>query len=347
VTDLHDLPSRLLAWYAAHARALPWRVEVTPYRTWVSEIMLQQTRVETVIPYFERFMVRFPTVEALAEAPVEDLLGMWAGLGYYSRARNLHAAARQVVTLGGFPCTAQDLRGLRGVGPYTAAAIASIASGQDVAAVDGNVRRVVSRLAGLADGRVDDVAQRLVPPGQAGAFNQALMDLGATLCLPRNPACDRCPVSDGCAAHREGLEEAIPPPRKVQPPRPVRAVCAAWERDGVLLVVRNPTPGLLGGLWDLPGGLLEGAETVEDGTTRLLGERLGLHAAVTSTLGTVDHVFTHLCWHGTVVRVEASGAPKCAFYPEIRWVDPWGVRALPLSRLAEKVLAVLNARVDA
>ena len=335
--------SLLLTWYASEARSLPWRDEVSAYRTWISEIMLQQTRVETVIPYFQRFMARFPTVEDLAAAPVEDVLLRWAGLGYYARARNLHAAARQVVDRGGFPQTVDGLSALKGIGPYTAAAIASIAFGVDALAVDGNVRRVVARVLGISAESVASKGKNLLPPGRAGDFNQALMDLGAAICLPRKPSCGICPVIEVCVARQQGLEEVIPPPRKVRPPRPVRAVAGVWETPEGVLMVRHAEMGLLGGLWDLPGGRLEEGEADEAGLKRIFRERLGVDIALGVPLGVVEHVFTHLRWTAVVMRVRAPGTrlPLSQFYLDARFVPFDALHTLALSRLAEKTVALI------
>ena len=202
----------LLAWYDVHRRTLPWRDDVSPYRTWISEVMLQQTRVDTVLPYFARFMSRFPTVEALAEAPSDEVMSMWAGLGYYSRARNMHRAAQEIVRLGAFPSTLPGIRALPGVGEYMAGAIGSIAFGLDEAAVDGNLHRVLSRLHASPGRRKDmwALAEGHLPSGRAGDFNQALMDLGSQICTARKPRCPSCPISTHCTSHAEDSVSLYP-----------------------------------------------------------------------------------------------------------------------------------------
>ncbi|MEN9785707.1 MAG: A/G-specific adenine glycosylase, partial [Pseudomonadota bacterium] len=249
----------LLAWYRAHRRRMPWRDAVSPYRTLVSEVMLQQTRVETVIPYFERFVATWPDFEALAAAPLADVLARWSGLGYYRRARMLHAAAQAVVAQGGVPRTPDGLRALPGVGPYTAGAVGSIALGLDMALVDGNVERVLCR----HDARPEPPAtirralwaraESLVPPGEAGDHNQALMELGATVCTPTSPACGRCPLARGCA----GRAEPARYPARVAKRAVPEAHChvARVVEDGAVLLVRRAGTGLLGGLWELPGSV--------------------------------------------------------------------------------------------
>ncbi len=255
------LAEQLLRWYARCRRDLPWRRTRDPYRIWISEVMLQQTRAEAVVPYYRRFLGAFPTVQALAAASEQEVLRVWAGLGYYARARNLLRAAREVVRRGAFPATAAEWRKLPGVGRYTAAAVASIAFGQDELALDSNVLRVGLRLVGLRASPAEAAARRAVeaalravlPAGRAGDFNQALMDLGATVCLPRSPRCEACPVRDWCRAYHRGLADRLPL-RRLPPPRPHRRFLAALVRDGRgrVLLVRQPSGGLWGGLWTLP-----------------------------------------------------------------------------------------------
>ena len=251
--------TRLLQHYVDNFRRLPWRSPPgqpapNPYRVWLSEIMLQQTTVAAVIPRFTRFIERWPSVEALAAAPYADVLQEWAGLGYYARARNLIACARTVAERGGFPKDEAGLRGLPGVGAYTAAAIAAIAFGQDSAPVDTNVERVVARLDGLTEkAAIRRAAELMVPKGLAGDFAQAMMDLGATICRPKAPLCGGCPLALDCSAFAMGTPEAFPPP-KARKVRPQRHGLAWWiERDGMVWLVRRPAQGMLGGMAALPG----------------------------------------------------------------------------------------------
>jgi A/G-specific adenine glycosylase len=277
--------TRLLQHYVDNFRRLPWRsppgeAPPEPYRVWLSEVMLQQTTVAAVSPRFERFLARWPTIEALAAATDHEVLSEWAGLGYYARARNLIACAREVAARGGFPETAAELRQLPGIGDYTAAAIAAIAFGEPIAAVDTNVARVVARLHGLrepAKEQIRRIAADLLPSGRPGDFTQALMDLGATLCRPRAPDCAACPVRPDCAAYASGTPEAFPA-AKVRRARPLRHGVAWWiERGGFVWLVRRPAKGMLGGMAALPG---------TDWTEEPQGAR-------TETLGTVRHLFTH------------------------------------------------------
>ncbi|HUS28903.1 MAG TPA: A/G-specific adenine glycosylase [Kofleriaceae bacterium] len=266
-----EVAAAVVAHYSRDRRDLPWRRTRDPYAIWVSEIMLQQTRVQTVIPYWERWMSRFPTVGALAQAPLDDVLAAWAGLGYYSRARNLHAGAQTVVTkLGGaLPSRASELRAVPGIGPYTAGAIASIAYGERAPLVDGNVARVLARVYGIEEDIKSSGGQKLLwsragelmnalPAGHApGDLNQGLMELGATTCSPTSPRCLVCPLAKLCVAAKTGRQDELPvvAARKKESELPILARAALWiERDGVLLLARRTPGGLFGGLWELPQG---------------------------------------------------------------------------------------------
>jgi len=260
---LTEISHRLLEWYRLQARQLPWRGQNDAYAIWVSEIMLQQTKVDTVIPYYRRWMERFPSLEKLAAASEQDVLSVWEGLGYYSRARNLHRAARQVMTeyQGIIPGERSALERLPGIGRYTAGAITSIAFGQDEAALDGNIRRVLARLfnmdepaySGAGQRRLWELARQNLPDGHAGDYNQALMDLGASLCTPHAPACLVCPLVEVCQARRLATQEELPV-LKTHAPIPHYTVTAAVIRRGSqVLIARRPSKGLLGGLWEFPG----------------------------------------------------------------------------------------------
>lgn len=282
---IDTLRRRLLAFYDARSRDLPWRREADPYRVWVSEVMLQQTRVEAVIPYYERWMRRFPTLEALAEADVDDVLREWQGLGYYARARNLHRAARLVRERyhGQIPGDVEALRRLPGVGEYTAGAIASIAFGIPAPAIDGNVRRVFSRLLDDPDpapAELRRVVAALVPEDRPGDFNQALMELGATVCTPRSPACDRCPVAAVCRARTNGTvaERPRPKPKKALPEDDV-ATAVIVSPSGRILVVRRPEEGLLGGMWEFPGTAVRAGETPAEAARRAAENALAAEEA--------------------------------------------------------------------
>jgi A/G-specific adenine glycosylase len=322
----------LLRWFSREARDLPWRRTRDPYRIWLAEIMLQQTRVETVIPYYERLLKAFPTVRHLAAAGQDQVLKQWEGLGYYGRARNLHKAARTIVAdrAGALPRTAEQWRQLPGVGPYTAGAIASIASDLAEPAVDGNVLRVLSRVFAIDD-RIDEPATRrritaiaagLLPPGRAGAFNQALMDLGARICLPRRPACAACPVARYCDALRQGRQHELPVrrPGKAIPHHTI--VVAAIRRRGRYLIGKRPTDGLLGGLWEFPGGKIEPGETHAQALAREVREETGLTIRVGRRIAVVDHAYSHfsVTLHVYDCRL-VSGRPTARFHTELKWVS--------------------------
>ncbi len=290
---LANLADRLLQHYVDNFRRLPWRappgaVPPDPYRVWLSEVMLQQTTVAAVTPRFERFLERWPTLEALAAAPDADILGEWAGLGYYARARNLIACARLVAARGGWPDTEAELRKLPGIGDYTAAAIAAIAFGRRAVAVDANVERVTARLHGIetpSRPAIRDLVDAMLPAERAGDFAQAMMDLGATICRPRRPLCSACPLSDCCAAFAAGEPERFParPERRA---RPVRFGVAYWvERKGAVWLVRRPPSGPLGGMAALPGS---------DWTRQ--------QPAVADPLATIRHIFTHFELRLTIAR---------------------------------------------
>ena len=292
----------LLAWYDQHARTLPWRGIHDPYRTWVSETMLQQTRVETVLGYYARFLERFPTVADLAAAPEDDVLKMWEGLGYYSRARNLHKGAKQVMTeYGGvIPADVEQLRKISGIGPYTAGAIASIAFDQPVPAVDGNVIRVVSRLRGIRENvgipsvrrALEGEAASLVPQLRPGDFNQALMDLGSAICTPGTPGCEKCPLRDECDACSAGDTEDLPVLPRKNPPKVIDyAVCLIFSGDRVLM--RQRTEAMLKGLWVFP--MAEGKLTLRQ-VPAAVKKLTKLAAKDVQSAGEAKHVFTHQIW---------------------------------------------------
>ena len=294
----------LLDWYGEHQRDLPWRRTCDPYAVWVSEIMLQQTRVDQVRPYYDRFMDRFPTVEHLGKASLEDVLKAWEGMGYYARARNLHRAARRVVDEHGgqIPDDPARISDLPGIGPYTAAAISSIAFGRDCPVVDGNVVRVLSRLFHLTDTpassaarkRIDGLAGRLLARGRAGNFNQAMMELGATICTPRQPRCGACPVNPFCEARKTLPDPAVLPRKKPRPQRPHhRVVAGIVRRNDEVLIVRRPTDGLLGGLWEFPGGIVGKGVEGETFLAEEMKNTLGIGIRVDRSVATLRHAFTH------------------------------------------------------
>ena len=342
-----ELAEKLLAWYAVNARTLPWRGHPDPYAVWVSEIMLQQTQVDTVSPYFERWMARFPTLEALAAASEQEVLALWEGLGYYSRARNLWRAARQVWEAGGqMPRTAADLALLPGVGRYTAAAIASMAFGQNEAALDGNIRRVLARIFNVTlparspegERQLWALAQQHLPPGRAGDYNQALMDLGSQICTPRAPACLVCPLQALCQAAALGLQ-AERPVMSARPPVPLWTVTAAviWRADRVL-IARRPSRGLLGGLWEFPGGKLEPGETLPEGLRREIAEELAVEIAVGAELGVYRHAYTHfkVVLHAFACTL-VTGEPQPQVASELCWALPAELPDFPMGKIDRQI----------
>ena len=326
-----QISSLLLAWYDQNARTLPWRGIHDPYRTLVSETMLQQTRVETVLGYYARFLERFPTVADLAAAPEDDVLKMWEGLGYYSRARNLHKGAKQVMADygGAIPSEVDALRKISGVGPYTAGAIASIAFDQPMPAVDGNVIRVVSRLRGIRENvgvpsvrrALEGEAAALVPADRPGDFNQALMDLGATICVPGTPACEKCPLQGLCDAYAAGDAEDLPVLPRKNPPKVLDyAVCLVISGGRVLM--RQRTEAMLRGLWVFP--MVEGTPTLRQ-LPAAVKKLTRLPVAEVRSAGAAKHVFTHQIWQ---MQLYNMSAPENAEAPA-------GYRFIPVAEMGE------------
>ncbi len=342
-----DLQQRLLTWYRENKRDLPWRRTKDPYAIWLSEIMLQQTRVETVIPYYDRFLTAYPTVHSLAEAPLEDVLTKWSGLGYYRRARTLHAAAQQVSRDRGgiFPSEASELREIRGIGPYTAGAVASIAFDRAAALVDGNVARVFARFFAVNDdirkpagvAKIWKIAEELVPKKNPGDYNQALMELGATICTPRAPRCLLCPVNDLCEARKRGLENDLPIMGAKKAPRAWSRAALVVERAGEVLLVKRRGDRLFGGMWEPPAVDVEKSAA----PTRALEKMLGLKDVHYTEKEAVKHVLSH---RKMDVAVFAANTKKVTFVPtdeydEARWVSLDALAELPTSTLCKKILA--------
>ncbi|MCB9667892.1 MAG: A/G-specific adenine glycosylase [Alphaproteobacteria bacterium] len=339
----------LASWYLEHARALPWRAEPTPYHVLLSELMCQQTRVETALPYFERFRARWPTVADLAAASEDEVVEAWAGLGYYSRARRLHQAARSAVARGGLPPTAAELADLPGIGPYTAGAIASIAFGEAVPAVDGNVDRVLARWHGVEEAVDSPSGKRAITAHAAalhadraiapGVLNQALMELGARVCKPRSPTCGTCPIRSGCTA-REGDPSRFPVKRPRKAPVAITGVAGLLDRDGRTLAVRRAGTGLLGGLWG-PPAVLEVDHDDLDALARAFADA-GFSVRAAVPVATVRHVFSHRDLSCRVYRIEAEEAGgRGAAWSDVRW-EPHG---RGMSSLGRKIVAA--GRADA
>lgn len=340
------LQETLLSWYEACRRDLPWRRTRDPYAIWVSEIMLQQTRVETVVPYYERFLARFPTAMALADAPADDVLAAWSGLGYYRRARLLLEGARFVAANGGeVPRDRAGLRAVPGVGRYTAGAIASIAFGQAVGLVDGNVARVLARLFAIDEDMrrrgmrtAELVADAIVARRDPGAWNQALMELGATVCTPRAPSCESCPVAAVCRARSEGRTLALPVLSEKKAPlaRRVQTIVAIRRRDGAILLARRRPDRTFGGLWEPPS---------IEGPPRLRAElEAWLPVGALARVGSIEHVLSHRRLTIDVLRAELTGAvrlrdiPEQAGYDGVRIVALGAIEGLGVSTMTRKIL---------
>lgn len=346
-------------WFDGARRPMPWREpgpdgRRDPYRVWVSEVMLQQTRVETATPYFRRFTEAFPTIRALAEADLDSVLKRWEGLGYYSRARNLHRAARLVADEhgGAVPSDPEAFRALPGVGPYTAAAVLSLAFGEPLAVLDGNVIRVLARVfaveadskAGSTRAALQALADRLLDTRAPGRWNEAVMELGATICTPRAPACPRCPLRDVCRARVSGDPEAYPVTSKARPvPHHAIAVGVVTDEAGRLLIQRRPEDAMLGGLWEFPGGKQEPGEALDETCRREIREEVGLDVEVGPLIARVDHAYSHfrITMHAFRCRprggtlVSASGEP-------VQWVLPEALDGFAFPRANRRVIEALQ-----
>jgi A/G-specific adenine glycosylase len=349
-----ELRTALLAWYDAHRRDLPWRTapgeRPDPYRIWLSEVMLQQTRVETVRGYYARWLERFPTLEALAAAPQDDVLKAWEGLGYYSRARNFHHAVREVVERygGEVPAEAETFRALPGVGRYTAGAVASIAFGAPEPVVDGNVRRVFARWLDEPDPHTErlwKLAAEIVPGERPGDLNQALMELGATLCTPRSPRCGDCPVASLCRARSSGTQAERPARKPAQPlPHEDTAVAVVREAGGRVLFTKRKPGTRLAGMWEFPSTIRHPHEEVGEAAARGVHDRFGWTVVAGPTVGEVVHTFSHVRATYRVVPCELAypGDAGATQGEEVRWLPlvEAGRLALPV---AQKRIAALAA----
>jgi A/G-specific adenine glycosylase len=351
---IEAIQSQLLTWAEISLRDLPWRQVRDPYRVWVSEIMLQQTRVETVIPYYLRWMKQFPTIDALSRADLGEVLKAWEGLGYYARGRNLHRAAQIVVQEHGgqLPASREPLLALPGIGPYTVGAILSLAFDQDAAVLDGNVRRVLSRLFAIDDAprepttraRLWALAEMLVPEGRAGRFNEALMDLGATVCIPRGPHCGLCPLNAVCRAYALGDPEGYPPRRRRTPTPHYDVAAGVIWHDERLLIAQRPLDGLLGGLWEFPGGKRQSGETLPQCLQRELREELDIEVEVGERLTVIRHAFTHfrITVYAFECRYLSRGDPKAVGVQAWRWVTLPELDDFALPVVDRKIAAVVH-----
>ncbi|NLG67984.1 MAG: A/G-specific adenine glycosylase, partial [Firmicutes bacterium] len=363
VLPLRQAGEALVSWFARAQRPLPWRQAGDPYAVLVSEFMLQQTQVATVVPYFQRFLARFPSLESLARARLDDVLAIWQGLGYYRRARHLHATARLVLQRHGgrIPDDPAVLRTLPGVGPYMAGAIASIAYGRPEPAMDGNAMRVLSRLrlegappVQAAARRRGQWARAMIPEGRAADFTQGLMELGSTICRPTQPLCGTCPVQRFCSAWAYRIQEELPV-RRAGSPVPIERVAAAVVVDGAgrVLLVRREEGRLLGSLWALPSVTLRDGESPEEAARRAAAEQAGVEAVVVRPRGETSHAFSHRQWRlqGYLMRpaqeAGTSAAEPAAPYgspgdgERVRWVAPDALPDVPVGRAFRRVLQLV------
>ncbi|NJL83533.1 MAG: A/G-specific adenine glycosylase [Chloroflexaceae bacterium] len=351
ISKINSLQRSLLAWYWQQGRDLPWRKTHDPYAIWVSEIMLQQTQVKTVIPYYERWLKTFPDVETLATAELQAVLKQWEGLGYYARARNLHRAAQMLVQQyqGKFPETLAEVLALPGIGRTTAGGILSAAFDRPLSILDGNVKRVLSRLIALpvppsqASDRLWELSERLLDLTHPRDFNQGLMDLGATVCTRQQPTCLLCPWQTDCQAYRQNLQAQLPM-RETTAPLPHKRIGVAVIVNGPqILIDRRRAEGLLGGLWEFPGGKIEAGETVEACILREIREELAIDIEVGASLITIDHAYTHfrvtlivhLCRY-------LGGDPQPLACDEIRWVTLDEIEQYPFPKANTKIIAALK-----
>ncbi len=343
----------LLKWYQQFGRDLPWRSSRDPYQIWIAEIMLQQTQVKTVIPYYQRWLAQFPTVEILAAADLQTVLKLWQGLGYYARARHLHACSQIIVQQynGIFPSNLDEVLKLPGIGRTTAGGILSAAFNQPISILDGNVKRVLARLTALEVPPSDalkslwQLSDTILDQNHPRDFNQALMDLGATLCTPKNPQCSDCPWQSFCQAYQLNLQHQIPM-RKPSAPLPHKIIGAAviWNDKEQILIDKRPAKGLLGGLWEFPGGKLEPNETIQDCIIREIKEELDIEIEIGEHLINIDHAYTHFKITLNVYHCRyLSGIPKPLESDEIRWVTLDELDQFPFPKANEKIIEKLKS----
>jgi A/G-specific adenine glycosylase len=344
------IQQRLLLWFEENARDLPWRRTRDPYAIWVSEIMLQQTQVPTVIPYYQKFLKTFPTVRRLAKTDLSKVLSIWEGLGYYSRARNLHKASRVILDQfhGKIPDTLNDLISLPGIGRSTAGAILSIAYDREAAILDGNVKRVLSRLFAVSDnpvkGKTEDLlwnySESLIPKGQAGSFNQALMDLGATICTPKVPQCNHCPLHRLCKGYESGDPGRFPSRGFKKAIPLIQAVSVVIQKDGHVLLRQRPAKGLLGGLWEFPDWRVEHREDSELKLLRFIKNELGIRVKTKEFLGSFKHTYSHFKLTLHVYLCQAAGSNDVG-----TWVPIRNLRLFPMSRLHRIIAQTLQEKL--
>jgi len=351
---LEQLRHALLDWYGRQGRDLPWRRSRDPYAIWVSEIMLQQTQVKTVIPYYDRWLHCFPTLQDLAQADQQQVLKAWQGLGYYARARNLHRAARLILQAynGEFPQSLEAVLQLPGIGKTTAGGILSAAFNHPLPILDGNVKRVLARLVALpvppkrAIAQLWQLSETLLDRHNPRNFNQALMDLGATVCTPSHPNCPRCPWNPHCQAYNQGVQSELPMAEtRASLPHKSIGVAVIWNNDGQILIDQRRQNGLLGGLWEFPGGKIEPGETVVECIRREIREELGIEIEVGDRLITVDHAYTHFRVTLNVHHCQwVSGEPQPLECDQVRWVTLAEMDEYPFPKANMEIIEALRAQ---
>lgn len=351
-----DLRAKLLGWYASQGRDLPWRRTRDPYAIWISEIMLQQTQVKTVLPYYERWLKKFPTVEALAAADQQAVLKLWEGLGYYARARNLHKAAQQVAgdRQGKFPADLEGAQSLKGIGRTTAGGILSAAFNLPTPILDGNVKRVLARLIALpavpnkALPQLWQISEQVLDPQHPRDFNQAIMDLGATLCTRHNPACLLCPWQAHCAAYNQNAATDFPMTESRKPiPHKQIGVAVITDSKGQILIDRRKQEGLLGGLWEFPGGKIEPGESVEECVSREIKEELGIEIEVGDRLITIEHAYTHFKVTLNVFNCKhLSGEPQPIECDEVKWVTLDEIDEYPFPKANSQIIEAMKKKSE-
>jgi A/G-specific adenine glycosylase len=347
-----EIQEKLVQWFEENQRDLPWRKAYDPYQVWISEIMLQQTQVKTALPYFDRWMKALPDIRSVANAKEEKILKLWEGLGYYSRARNLQKAAKIIVEKHGglFPDRFADILELPGIGRYSAGAIASIGFNQDFPVVDGNVIRVLARLFSFEENtrlpknveRFWKWAEELIPAGKARYFNQGMMELGALICAPNNPKCVQCPLNKECAAHRNGTAENLPNRGESQKLISIRVTCAVIRNKGKIFIQKRPSHGLMGGLWEFPGGKAEKGETELKAIKREIKEELGITLRNIKKIDRIRHGYTKFdvdlhCFSADL----GPGTLRLTAATEGKWVSPSALKKFPFPAADRKLIQKL------
>ncbi len=348
LVNKEKIQTRLLRWFGKNGRDLPWRKNRDPYVIWVSEIMLQQTQVDTVIPYYQKFLNSFPTVYHLSKASLSKVLKAWEGLGYYSRARNLHRASKIVAYDfdGKIPDNLRDLLTLPGIGRSTAGAILSFAYHKEAPILDGNAKRVLSRLfavsgnpvKGKTEGLLWQLSESLIPKGRSDPFNQALMDLGATVCIPKGPQCSRCPLRNFCRGYLSGKPESYPS-RTIKKPLPhIAALSAVIQKDEMLLLRQRPSKGLLGGLWEFPNWKTEGEKRLRLRLRNFIKKEMGMNVEIKDSIGTFKQTFSHFKLTLHVYHCQARDGSKNG-----RWIPIKNLHLLPMSRIHRKIANTISS----